>query len=183
MQTRRWGGRRGSKRASVIRKVRGALTAELGRTPVESEMLGRLRGLVTNPNFYIGDEAKMLPMSDFSRKQNAAARNISEDATPAVQRVMDADTIRLASKGLNRLDRKILKMLLAGESHSDIARQLGIGNSTVRDRANGLLWEARCRADLAAHLGVEPATMPAKDRQSRLPLITKQPPAGRAKSA
>jgi RNA polymerase sigma factor (sigma-70 family) len=168
MQMRRWGGRRASERQSVLRRVNATLTAELGRLPDQDETMQRLRGMFTNPQLYVGD-VDIRAMSQIGEEKRSAARNVSDSPAPLDQRLIDADVIRLAGKGLERKDRKILKALLAGQTSREISVRFGIDYSTVRQRINGLLWVCRCNADLAAYLGVEPCELPARTADHKLP--------------
>jgi DNA-directed RNA polymerase specialized sigma subunit len=82
----------------------------------------------------------------------AATRGPTPDVTAA-----DRETMELAMAGLAGDDREMFRLAVEGVPHKDIAARFGLSHQAAYRRVNGLLWQARCRADLARHLGVEPA--------------------------
>jgi DNA-directed RNA polymerase specialized sigma subunit len=167
-QMRRWGGRRGSERASVVAEIRAKLTAEEGRLPTPGEMGEALQRKISNPNLAVHGDPRIYAASqdkNIRREMLATAEKQSPD-----RRAIEAETMRLARKGMTAEDFKLLKMVLSGMEPAAIARRVGLDRTTVADRLNGVLWLCRCNADLARHLGVQPATMPEK-RNGRLPRI------------
>jgi hypothetical protein len=71
----------------------------------------------------------------------------------------------------------MLKMLAAGAGTREIARKLAVNLQTLHARLNGLLWELRCRADLAEHAAVvpEPAPRRTANKKNLLPLSSLGP--------
>lgn len=170
MQTRQWGGRRASEKRSVLRSVQATLTAELGRLPGEEETLARLGEIFDNPLVYVG-HADQHAMSQIGADGRVEARNVRQPGARPDQQLIDAEVIRLAGKGLDRRDRKILKAILAGQTPKEIADRFELSYSTVRNRINGLLWSCRSNAELAAYVGALPGEMPAANSKGRFPLF------------
>lgn len=158
---RRWPTRHYAKRNGTIEGVRARLVQEHGRLPTPAELSEALRGLVTNPGIQIGDAPDVGPII----RRHVAAHADPQAREPG-ELAVDRETIRLAMEGLGALDRKILKLLIDGHAKAEIARRLQLSPRTVSRRCNGVLWEARSRADLARHLGVAPVQhRPAKRTQ------------------
>ena len=180
MQTRRWGGRRRAEKLSVMDATRGRLTADLGRLPTPGEMQIELRKLLGHVgNFFVHGEPEIYSHSA-TADSGAREIDVAGPADSPLDRILDAEAVRLAKKGLSRVDQKILTMLLQGKSRREIAEATKIPYSKIGDRLNGVLWESRCRADLAQYLGVQAARMPKKISHGHWPAIESAPPARRA---
>jgi DNA-directed RNA polymerase specialized sigma subunit len=174
---RSWAPRRVVERKGTIERVRAEFIAEHYRPPSHAELTERLAGLITNPAVQIGDLAVMIPASQTSGAARAlGSLREREDAPP--RRAQDRELMELAKRKLCAEDRKILLWVLQGFSDLGIARRLNIHHSTATKRVRGILWELRARADLAAYLGVEPATEVPRTHDRPLP-ISSVPPARR----
>jgi RNA polymerase sigma factor (sigma-70 family) len=179
---RTWAGRKRTESIRTIQKIRSELTAKHGRLPSREELTARLAEKVKNPQiyFYYLDEgvASMVPRSQMEKSDGRKLMRDKDHSQPAPdEKVMHEETVKLALKGLGKQDRQILRMVLAGKSGVAIAEALGLTKAVVAKRLNGVLWEARCRADLAEHLGVEPAETPVKDNYRRFAAVGNMPPA------
>jgi RNA polymerase sigma factor (sigma-70 family) len=155
---RRWGGQ-ASPRSALERRIRRRLVRALGRLPTPAEFEAELARLVTNPAFQVGERVLMFAASD--RKAVARAMDgAPDDGREVGWETIDRETMRLAIKGLDKSERALLKLVLAGHGRREIARRLGVSPDTADRRMRGVLWQARSRADLAAYLGVEPQEPP-----------------------
>lgn len=166
---------------SIGQDERTRLALQLGRAPTPEETRGALRHLADNPAIYFGRiNTVSLTRDDGSGQEPAAkSRDVAEP-------IIDRETVKLALKGLRGDDRKIVRLLLSGYGPKEIGQKMGFANERgIRRRLNGVLWELRRRADLAAHLGVEPWTgdVPLRGHSGRsqrdLCGITAVPPAKR----
>jgi transposase-like protein len=157
---RRFRGRQNAERFNVVARLRAAFVQRNGRLPSLDEMTAELAGVLPNPAFYAAGQPAFV--SD-SQADPAGARDLPaaladmRDRGPDA-RALDAETIRLAMRGLDSIDRKLFRRLLDGECASGVAASLGLSKVQATRRANGLLWVARCNAELAAHVGFEPAS-------------------------
>ncbi|MEA2707994.1 MAG: hypothetical protein QOF78_595 [Phycisphaerales bacterium] len=155
--------RRHVEKMNVVARARSLFVQDHGRMPERDELSAQLAPMFTNPQIQIDHLRPTITAvgdaADPERASDALTCAPSRDDAPDA-RMMDRETVQLALKHLRGDDRRILKMLLAGRGPSDIGREMGIAESTARLRLNGVLWEARRRADLASHLGVEPIETP-----------------------
>jgi RNA polymerase sigma-B factor len=177
-------GKRFHDKRNVVERARAELTREHGRSPTRAELVERLSTVFTNPNIQIGEVERggVGPLGE-------SAGGVGDpSASDPADRLLGAEAVRLAMKGLKGEDRKILRLILAGQCAEDIAKVLGLSLSSTRARINGALWECRCRADLAAYLDVEPAQKPTRpprdngkkyERAWALPAISALGPARR----
>ena len=152
-------GRREAKQ-SILAAIRSKLTARLGRLPERHELAVELRRQFKNPNLYFAHLDDPAPkMVRFSELENPAMDRPIDVADPTAddpsKRVIESDLLRRTMNVLKPRDRKILRMVLRGENGATIARRFGISREYVRQRLNGILWEARKRADLATYFGPE----------------------------
>jgi RNA polymerase sigma factor (sigma-70 family) len=144
----------------IIAQERERFIQAEGRLPTRQELLKRVGQHISNPNIQIG-EAPPIAFSQLETEAHAFVSYLADQCTESPdQRLLDRETVKLAMKGLKPTDRKILKLLLRGQNQADIARRLGLSKQRVHQRLNGVLWEARSRADLARHLDVEPTARP-----------------------
>jgi hypothetical protein len=148
-----------------------------GRVPTADEREAFISTLINNPNIEVKVPRKInfsaLDQGDSTRARTYADPCAADPSMPVVNR----ETMRLALKGLSPVDQTILKMLLDGEAPIEISKTVRLTKATMLKRLNGVLWEARCRADLAAYLDVEPEqNLPMAVRGLR-PSIEKFPPA------
>lgn len=148
---------------SIIRSIRRELIAATGIVPTDQEVSQRLAGVFDNPQLVV----------ERDRKRNAAPRVVHSsdeaiDPITPVQRAIDRDTIALALKGLAGIDRQIFELLLKGVRQAEIARRLNLSRQRINQRLNGVLWEARSRADLARNVGVAPAPKATVTRTAKL---------------
>ena len=179
---RMWSHRRGYERLRVIAQARARLIQELGRMPTPDELTAALAGLITNPDIAVGKSPQWLSPSQLDRKSNArrlrgAMEAFADRSAPSPDAPMiERETMRLALKGLKGDDRTMLKMLAAGAGTREIARKLAVNLPTLHGRLNGILWELRCRADLAEYAGVVPEPAPRlTNKKSLLPLSSLGP--------
>lgn len=149
----------------IIACERSRFVQEHGRMPERHELAARLTGHIANPIMAI-DRPGMCPVSNTedAKLTRCEMRQVQTREDAPDQRAIDRETIRLACKGLSDADKRIFKMLLKGASPTDIATATGLKRDTVLRRLNGVLWEARQRADLAAYVGTEPIERPATYR-------------------
>jgi DNA-directed RNA polymerase specialized sigma subunit len=177
VKTRTWAGKGRSDRLELIGRLQSELIQEHGRLPTREELRSRLAEHLTNPNIQVGDvdPAAMMPLS--AAAYRVADTSAQRPDVPALQ----SETIRLAFKGLKGEDRKILRIVLNGGTRRDVAAALGISPGSAEQRVNGLLWELRCRPDLAAHLDVEASAKPApkflSGKTKYLPRVSQAGPA------
>jgi RNA polymerase sigma factor (sigma-70 family) len=157
----------------LISSVRAGLVQEHGRMPTPLEMSEQLAGIITNPQIQVGEQPRCTAFSDLRNSESdwdARPRTLADPNTVAPDaRLLSRETMRLALKGLNVADRKILKQLMRGMTQSEIARQLNVSRQRIKQRLNGVLWEARGRADLARHANAQAKKRPAVKKRSELP--------------
>jgi hypothetical protein len=163
-------------RWNILVSIRARFVRDEGRMPDSRELNERLMMVLDNPAFapaFAPSAARprircihdcQSPKAATIAIRNALSREPSPDA-----RMLEDETIRLALKEFHGTDRKILKRILRGDAPRKIALDVNLPVSAVRYRLNGLLWEARARADLAAHLGTAPVPVPCRTRASRVP--------------
>jgi DNA-directed RNA polymerase specialized sigma subunit len=156
VSSRAWGGRRRGERIAIVEQVNSRFYHEHGRTPTRAELHAGLREHFTNPNICVGD----IHPPEISGHSADALEVADREAKPIGHEAMSRDALRLAMKGLKGEDKRILRLVLEGRGTRFIATSLGRSNDYTQRRINGLLWKLRCRHDLAAYLGVEPAEMP-----------------------
>jgi RNA polymerase sigma factor (sigma-70 family) len=178
-----FGRKAGDDHRSEIAKARADLVAEHGRVPTQDEVTAKLREIFPNPNFVIGNEPNLESTSaddatGYRGHDPIDRRERSPDA-PA----MDRETIKLALGDLKGRDRQIFKMSLKGIAEEQIGGKFGLTRARVSQIVNGLLWQARARADLAQYFAVQPEPLPAGCNPGNAPSIAKFPPARRAVSA
>lgn len=151
--------RRQLKKQNIIAEFRSRYVQDNGRVPEKAEVAAHLSGLFVNPNLAIDLVAEQKPFASCNREEVRDVCN-SRAAGHAIDiPLLCAETVKLALKGLRGDDRKILKLLLAGHSRQEIEQRLHLKD--IQRRLNGVLWEARSRADLALHLDREPMQRPA----------------------
>ncbi|MGA2443340.1 MAG: sigma-70 family RNA polymerase sigma factor [Tepidisphaeraceae bacterium] len=140
----------------VLSAIRSTLTCQLGRLPEREEILRELRRQVQNPSVHIAyiDEHPVKVLR-FSELENPSIDRPVEVADPTAddpsERAIASDLMRRTMNLLEPRDRKILRLTLRGESQTAIARRLGISRERVRQLLNGIIWEARSRAELATY--------------------------------
>lgn len=176
VRARSWGGARESKRLAIIASERAAMVQELERVPTPQEMADRLRGVFTNPNLHLqfSDALAGSAGVNFS----VTTKRVRCHSDPWGE-VIQNECRRLALKGLSGVDRKIVKLVMDGHSPAEIGRRIGLKGSYLMRRINGVLWELRCRADLADLLGVEAAEEMRLDASGDPSAIATAPPARR----
>ncbi|MGD0464649.1 MAG: sigma-70 family RNA polymerase sigma factor [Tepidisphaeraceae bacterium] len=144
----------------TLSDVRAKLTRQLGRLPEREEILRELRAHVKNPAMVIARIDETPPrVSRFSELGSSSLPPLSF-ADPAAddpsKQAIESDIMRRVVKVLKPRDRQILRLILRGETYADIGRRFHISRERVRQRLNGILWEARQRADLATYFGDDP---------------------------
>lgn len=182
--TRHHGGPKHVRQGGIWEEARATLTRQLGRVPVKEELSEYLRGKIDNQSIQIEFRAGVQLMTDLSPDdQHQTLCFHDAHAAGPVDLLLAREVTKLAKKTLRGIDRKIFDLTLDGMSTRKIADKLGIAETTARDRMNGVLWEARCRAQLAEYLECEPATMPEKKQMPsgrlRFPPIASAGPARR----
>jgi RNA polymerase sigma factor (sigma-70 family) len=151
-----FGGARRAGPRRVLVAIRSELAHRLGRLPEREELLRELRGQIKHPNVHIAciDE-RPVEMRPFSELESPSIDRPMEFADPAAddpaKRAIESDLMRRTLNVLAPRDRQILRMVLRGKSGAEIARRFGISRERIRQRLNGILWEARNRADLATY--------------------------------
>lgn len=176
---RRWGKEFRFVRDSIVAELRARAVQDLGRLPTPEEMTERLRGRIPNPAFYASHDPREFSRSQATTKEErrALGNELGINRHRPDQSAIDRETMKLALKGLNVQDRKILKLVLAGHNSKEIGALLRLPLGTHWKRVNGVLWEARQRGDLAAYLDVEPSGPP--PMKHRHPIAITRVPAAR----
>jgi RNA polymerase sigma factor (sigma-70 family) len=143
---------------AIARRVRSEMIQSTGIVPTEAELSARLAGMIRNPNIVVEGRARIRSLSEIDRKREGERPRtvIDPDAEMPMQRLLDRETVKLAMRGLKQKDRIILRMLLRGHTEQEIGKKLQISHARVWQRLNGVVWEARARADLCRHLDTEP---------------------------
>jgi len=95
---------------------------------------------------------------------------IEDDSDPHDGPMIDPDLLRRVAKGLDKRDRRILRMTLRGLCPAEIARKLGVSRERGWQLVNGLLWTLRANTQLAAAMGVEAIDRP-RGCRGKLPRI------------
>ena len=114
-----------------------------------------------------------------SRRGGTALAKADTSARQPGELAIDAEALRLAFKRLKGEDRKLLRMVLDGAGCVAVSRLLCISQSRASQRINGLLWQLRSSAELAAYLGVEPTPKPVRERCRHYPSVKRLAPARR----
>jgi DNA-directed RNA polymerase specialized sigma subunit len=165
MAERTWAGgvRRGARQNHTMLAIRSVFLKQHGRMPKGVEIRAALDQMIKN-----GQIEK-----EFTRpRMNAASAvadedgvdllaQLGEDRSPApLYEIISRETMQLAMKGLTGMDRRLFKLSIEGFNANQIAKRVGLSNATVYNRVNGLLWAARCNADLAERGGYEADAAP-----------------------
>lgn len=157
-RSRTWGAGAQSEDTKLMRRFQRRFTRDYGRVPTSREQHTFIGSLITNPQIEIESlRRSMKCVPDFS----ASPRPAHGQAAPCgVDRpLLDREVMKLAMKNLRGVDRTIFKMAFNGHSGSEIAAKVGLHHDAVRTRLNGVLWEARKRADLAKYFELEPSAL------------------------
>lgn len=157
---------------NVVAQARQELFAHTGRLPSAGELAQAVASRIDNVNFYVDHQPKAESLN--------GSHNAIDPAPGPDERAMAAeacDIFRRAIKHVHGVDRRMLKLLLGGAGVREIGRQLGIDFHKVSRRISGLLWEVRCRADLAESLGVQPAELPHVPPRKHRPHVSSLGPA------
>lgn len=82
------------------------------------------------------------------------------------QPLLNSELRRLLMRGMDSIDRKLIRRLLWGDDASEIAREFGVSRQRMHQRINGLVWTLSQRADLMNYLGIERTrmTLPARNK-------------------
>jgi DNA-directed RNA polymerase specialized sigma24 family protein len=177
LQRRLWPERyfRSSARNNVLRGFRKRFIRARGRRPNAAEKTAYLASLLNNPNIDIDPTVHKRqtgrPELYFAGDADveAGVAHVADDGPAPDARLMDRETIGLALKGLRGDDRRMFKLVMDGLNSAEIAREMGIPRSSAYYRARGLIWDARCRADLARHLDCPPTSPAARPETARPP--------------
>jgi RNA polymerase sigma factor (sigma-70 family) len=163
-------------RVHVMARARARLTQQFGRVPTPEELLAEVGSSIGNPQFYMDVPGVMHFSADEDGRLQAG--NIADWREPSPDdKLLEADARRMAMKELKGSDKTIFALLMKGDCPADIARKMGVSRQRICQRLNGVLWEARCRVDLAAYLGVAPEESKPTLRKSKFPAISSLPPA------
>jgi RNA polymerase sigma factor (sigma-70 family) len=135
-------------RAWSLRKFRADFARASGRTPTPDEVEAHVRTLVSNPLIQVGDGPQMAAASDVSPEGRRMIAARAAPTVPAADALADRELAELAMAALDDEGRKVLAMVLDGASHAEIGRAFGVAKRTMCRRINGLLWQARCAAEL-----------------------------------
>jgi len=157
-----WTGGHSRRRLDELEHIRSSLTQELGRVPSRSELTSELAKSITNPNIVI-DVPKIERLPDWP----LAVENDSDSQDGPM---IDPDLLRRVAKGLDKRDRKLLRMTLRGLCPAEIASKFGVSRERGRQLVNGLLWTLRANKQLAHAMGVEAIDRPRGSR-GKLPRI------------
>jgi len=157
-----WTGGHSRGRLDELEHIRSSLTQELGRVPSRSELTSELAKSITNPNIVI-DVPKIERLPDWP----LAVENDSDSQDGPM---IDPDLLRRVAKGLDKRDRKLLRMTLRGLCPAEIASKFGVSRERGRQLVNGLLWTLRANKQLAHAMGVEAIDRPRGSR-GKLPRI------------
>ncbi len=76
------------------------------------------------------------------------------------ERMEQKELIRIAMRGLEPIEKKILSAMLKGMAQIEIAEQMGTSRQRIGQRVNLILYKLQRNVDLAEYLGVEPLPMP-----------------------
>ena len=170
-------GRRFSEQVDVMARTRGSLAEKLGRLPTPAELTEAIGTKIDNPLLCMGHVPTIAGASDSKKAARQVRTAAGRPEGPLGGAMMDEELRRLVMRRLSKEDRRMLRWVLDGESAVAMARKLGVSRSCACQRMNGVLWMLRCRADLAAYLGVEPAAAVPKNWNYQLPAISSAPPA------
>jgi DNA-directed RNA polymerase specialized sigma subunit len=166
---RRWGGEARVDGLGIINSIRATFVAEQGELPTREQIVRELAQRVVNPNVYFQYlDDPQTGLVSFGHSEVDPIEYLEVDQSPdtlseLVERE-DADAVRIAMgiamRQLKGQDRSMLRMMRRGHGAPRIAKALGLAERTVSRRLNGILWELRGNAELAAHLGVVPEPPP-----------------------
>jgi DNA-directed RNA polymerase specialized sigma subunit len=166
--------------------VRSELAGRLGREPTALELGDALRLRVSNPDQYIASldapPQRVHRFSELEGDDDGKRPREFEDSRSAdpSSRMVNQEIVKLAMRGLDPVDKRILRSVLRGDTAVSVARKLGVSRERIRQRLNRILWQARCRADLAKNLGVCPDPLPpARLANHQYPNFPSNPPPAR----
>jgi hypothetical protein len=168
-----------SEKQLLLVHFRQKFTRDNGRVPTAEEKQTFLATLIINPNMEVKPERKKHIPFSVLKDEGLSESHWRRMADPhvSVAPLIDKDTIEFALKGFVGTDRKIFKMVIDGMPGSEIGKLLNLNKKAINHRINALLWQARCRCDLARAMGVEAAASPMLNAYGKPMSIKKVPPA------
>jgi hypothetical protein len=187
MAERMWAGGKKQKARDnrTMLKIRSIFLKQHGRMPTGVELRAALDKMIEN-----GQIEK-----EFSRvRMDSASAVADEDGVDLLAQLgadghvgplyetMGRETMKIALRGLKGIDRRMFKLAIEGMSAELIGKHVGLSTAHASRRVNGLLWAARCRADLASHLGTEAAKAVVYGKHHRPVAISNVPPAPLSKA-
>jgi RNA polymerase sigma factor (sigma-70 family) len=157
---RQWGKYAKSEKMKIAIRFRKQFLRDNGRLATRDEVRTHLATTITNPDMLIiHRKSKMIRFCDGSdgKQVKRATREIADHRELPVDVAVNREILRLALKTLRGKDRTFLSLAIDGMSVIEIAKRLGLTKDQAHQRVNGILWELRCRNDLAMELGVQPS--------------------------
>jgi RNA polymerase sigma factor (sigma-70 family) len=155
-----FGGRLRVQARRMLSNIRAKLTRQLGRLPERDELLREIRLQIKNPCMVIARidefEPEVRQFSELELPSGSSPSFADPAAADPCKRMIESDIMRRTLKVLKPRDRQILRLILRGDTYAQIGRRFNISRERVRQRLNGILWEARSRADLATYFGDDP---------------------------
>ena len=160
-------------------QIRSIFLKQHGRMPTGVELRSALNQMIDNGQIEKEfTRVKMIPASVADEDGvNLLAQLGADGHVGPLYETVNRETMKIALRGLKGVDRIIFKCAIEGMTASQITSRTGLHRSTIDKRVNGLLWAARCRTDLAAHLGTEAATSIPVNASGKPVAISKAPPA------
>jgi DNA-directed RNA polymerase specialized sigma subunit len=161
-------------------QIRSMFLKQHGRMPTGEEIRAALNQMIDNGQIEKEfTRANMIPASVAADEDGVdlLAQLGADGHVGPVYETISRETMKIALRGLKGTDRTIFKCAIEGMNPREIGERVNLNTATVYKRVNGLLWAARCRADLAAHLGAEAATSIPLNAYGRPVQISQVPPA------
>lgn len=79
-----------------------------------------------------GDDEK--PDGAYGKKSNGAFSNFDFERSALIRTIENRERVRVVMRRANRLDRKIMKMVMEGYTHSEIARRFRLSRRSISKR-------------------------------------------------
>jgi hypothetical protein len=150
-----------------------------GRTPTDDERQAYLATIILNPDMLVSKpRKKQIAFSAIKAEGLSESRcDLFTDRRNSLAPMIDQDVMAFAKQSFTGVDLEIFLLAVDGVGATEVGRRLGISKSNASMKMNAVLWQARCRADLARALGVEPADGVPLNRLGNPRSIRSVPPA------
>jgi RNA polymerase sigma factor (sigma-70 family) len=127
-------------------RIRSRLVRRLGRVPTQEEVGSEIARVIHNPVIDKGLSPKLYRFSEMESEGGGTRTYHDARASDPFEEVARAELTERVMKKLAPRDRKILRLILRGESYQAIGDRFGISRERIRQVLNMILWQARAHA-------------------------------------